>query len=136
MPYDLALDLATGDLVFGPQRDLQGASGDGLTKQRIFIRCKIPQGTFAFDEDGNLGSQLFQIHSYPTDRQLREAPTLVQQALEPMEDIEVGEVDASVNDAGQLIISIKYNDVPASDDETEEFPPDETPEFTTDLTID
>jgi hypothetical protein len=134
--WDLALDGATGDFIFGPNHDLLGSSGNELTEQRILVRTKIPRGSFTYDADGTLGSQLHAIMSYPSARQLNEAPAIVQQALNEMDDIQITSVDVEEDAKRRLIISVSYSPVPANDSETDLFEDEDIPEFTTDLTLD
>lgn len=132
--WDLAIDGETGDLIFSPHLDLLGAAGPNLTQQRILTRCKIPRGTFTYDVDGTLGSRLHTISSSATSRQVREAPALVEEALEPMTDIRVNDVDVSVDENNRLVVSVKYSNVVGSD-ETEDAVVDTTPDYDARVTI-
>lgn len=117
MPWDLALDGESGDILFGPTHDLLGATGDGLTKQRILLRCRIPRGTWQYDETGTLGSSLTTISSAPSAAQVAQAPALVREALEPMDDISVGDVQVSTDDQNRLIVMLNYTTVADPDEE-------------------
>lgn len=106
--WDLALDLESCDLIFGPHTDLLNAAGDVVTRQRMLVRCKVPRGTWVYDEDGTLGSRLYQISGRPSGQQINQAPTLVEEALEPMDDIHVGLVRAGVTDDNRLLLAVNY----------------------------
>lgn len=133
MAYDLALD-GTGDLLFTGIHDLQGATGDVLTQQRILLRCKIPRGGWAYDEDGTLGSRLATISRSPSAKQLQEAPSLVMEALEPMDDISVQDVQVATDDDGRLVISVAYTNVSA-EEEAVQSPDDTMPTIDAIMTI-
>lgn len=117
MPWDIALDGESGDLLFSPTHDLLGTTGDGLTKQRILLRCKIPRGGWQYDEDGTLGSNLHLITRAPSAAQLAEAPSLVQEALEPMDDISVEDVQVSTDENNRLVVAVTYTNVVVDDEE-------------------
>jgi hypothetical protein len=107
--FDLKID-ANGDLVFGGNLDLMGAVGDQVPEQRVIVRLKIPKGTWIYDLEGTLGSQLREIirnaRSYTADR----ARTYVMDALAPASDIAVSEVQITPNESGssvQVIVSFR-----------------------------
>jgi hypothetical protein len=91
MPFDLAIS-EKGDLVVAGNRDLQGTSGNPLVEQRIRLRLQIPRGSWLYDEDKTLGSLAHQIMKSRPDRAY-DLPSIVQEALRPMEDITVHEVE-------------------------------------------
>lgn len=132
--FDLAIDLESCDLIFGPHTDLLGASGDVVTRQRILTRCKIPRGTWVYDEDGTIGSRLLQISGRPSGQQLAQAPALVEEALEPMQDIQVGSVQASITDDNKLAVFVNYQPVGGAP-EDESVTTELTPEFDVTLTL-
>lgn len=109
--FDLAIDLESCDLMFGPHTDLLGASGDVVTRQRILARCKIPRGSWVYDETGTLGSRLYQISGHPTGQQLSQSPSLVQEALEPMQDIRVGQIVPKVTQDNHLAVFVGYQPI-------------------------
>src|SRR3954469_22991398 len=117
MPWDFALDGDTGDILFGPTHDLLGTTGDGLTRQRILLRCKIPRGGWQYDDDGSLGSRLNLITNAPSARQVVEAPALVREALEPMDDIAIDDVQVSTDENNRLLVSVSYRNVDVENDE-------------------
>lgn len=88
MPFDLALDL-NGDLMFGSNRDLLGASGDALTAQRIKVRLKVPRGEWVLDSDGTLGSRLELVLRRDPNKAAAEIPIFVDEALNTMDDVEI-----------------------------------------------
>jgi hypothetical protein len=132
--WDLALDGESGDILFSPTRDLLGATGDGLTRQRILLRCKIPRGSWQYDDDKTLGSRLNTISRFPSSRQINEAPGIVREALEPMDDIVLNDVQVSTTDKNQLLVAVNYSVVDEIDDDSG---PDTSGlvEFSTEVTI-
>jgi hypothetical protein len=100
--FDLKLD-TNGDLVFGGNLDLLGATGDQIYEQRVIVRLKIPRGLWVYDINGTLGSQLREIirnaRSYSADR----ARTYVMDALSPAGDISVREVEITPNESGTRV---------------------------------
>lgn len=109
--YDLEIDGTTGDLVFAPSRDLAGVSGSALTKQRILIRCKVPRATWLYDSDGTFGSDLYKISNAPGPSQLAQAPALVHEALMPMDDIKIDDVQVGIDSENRLSINVLFSDV-------------------------
>ena len=106
--FDLAID-PNGDLVFAGNLDLQGATGDQVAEQRVIIRLKIPRGSWIYDIDGTLGSQLREIirnaRSYSVDR----ARTYVMDALKDAGDIAVSDVEITPNANGsQVDIAVSF----------------------------
>jgi phage gp46-like protein len=116
MSWDLALDGDSGDVIFSPTLDLLGATGDGLTKQRILLRCKIPRGSWVYDEDKTLGSRLYQISSTPSAQQIVQAPALVREALEPMEDIAIVGVEATFDENNQIAVVVDFTPILSEDE--------------------
>lgn len=116
MSWDLALDGDTGDLLFSPTLDLLGSTGDGLTKQRILIRCKVPRGAWEYDPDGTLGSRLQTVSRAPSPAQLAAAPGLVREALEPMDDIHIDDVQVSIDENNRLVVEVAYTPLPVVDE--------------------
>lgn len=116
MSWDLALDGDSGDVIFSPTLDLLGSTGDGLTKQRILLRCKIPRGSWMYDEDKTLGSRLSEISSAPSALQIVQAPALVREALEPMDDIALVNVEATFDENSQIVVAVDYTPVIGEDE--------------------
>lgn len=99
MPLDLAIDYNNGDLVIAPNKDIDVRTGLATIEQRIRVRLRIFQGEWELDPtNGSLGSTLHDAARLPTWRAVQEIPLLVKEALEPMEDIDVREVEAFVDD--------------------------------------
>lgn len=115
--FDLAQDLRTGDLMFGPSRDLLAAVDDRVIKQRIRARLVIPRGTWLYDDDSTLGSMLYVTTSYLPERALREIPALARDALSFMPDIRVTDVAVrqNVDDATKIEIQISYQPITIND---------------------
>lgn len=114
--WDLALEGESGDLIFGPARDLLGATGDGLTRQRILIRCRVPRGAWEYDESGELGSKLATISRSPGPMQLADAPAMVREALAPMQDITIDDVQASLDENNRIRVAVSYSPVLTADE--------------------
>lgn len=94
MAWDIAIDLVTGDLVWTGINDFASRDGSALDKQRIHARLFIERGEFIYDPtNGALGSRLLDILRLPRQRALNEADLYVREALEPMDDIEVVNVN-------------------------------------------
>lgn len=127
--WDIAVDGATGDWVFGPSRDLLGVTGVQLNEQRIAIRCRVPRGSFA--PIPQLGSRLRSLLSLTSERQIRDAPTLIDEALEGM-DIEIKDVVVTMN-GRQLVCDIMYSPVAPAVGELQAAP--FVPEFSTRVTV-
>lgn len=100
MSWDFRLDRETGDWVFDGNRDMMGVDSDELIRQRIYIRMRIPRGSFIYDTEKVLGSRAYSALRFSTERNLRDLPTIVEEALEGMDDISVTsiEVEADEND--------------------------------------
>lgn len=109
MPWDVALDLKTGDWKFAVNRDIEGVDDQFLDRQRISIRLRVPRGGFHYIPQ--LGSLLHEMLRYTEPRAMREIPTIVQSALERMFDIsilEVKVVPASENPEGVMSVIVSY----------------------------
>lgn len=91
MAFDLALS-EHNDLIFAANRDLLGVGGVELVEQRIKLRIKMERGSWVYDINQDLGSNVHRALGKVYDLAASEIPTWVRQALEPMEDIQVHEV--------------------------------------------
>jgi hypothetical protein len=129
MAYDFALDPATGDFLFGPTRDVIGVTGPELDSQRISIRCKIPRGTFVYDEEGTLGSFLHLIPRNPPSSQLGLAENYVREALEDADGISVEDVSVSADSYGMLNADIKFIQTGSLDGDLDTDFESDLPEF-------
>lgn len=121
--YDMALD-TTGDWLFGPYRDLQGVTGPQLDVQRMMIRCKIPRGTFVYDESGTLGSELHEVLRMGAGGALPAVEAFVNDALEGMEGVVINGVDVKFGSNNrQVIVTVNYVHLPDADESAlGEFP--------------
>lgn len=107
--FDLKMNYQTGDLVIGPDNDLVGISGHQMAWHRAHIRLIIQKGKWMLDPtDGELGSRLPTLLRAGEDVGLAEAGLLVREALEPMDDIELVQVDVVRNqiDARKLDVKV------------------------------
>src|SRR5450759_461426 len=97
MAVDLAIDPATGDLLFGPNLDFQTVTEDAVTAQRARVRLRIEQGWLNDPSGGLLGSRLRAALHLPRSRLLLETSAFIEEALAPMDDIEI--VSVTVNES-------------------------------------
>lgn len=126
MAWDMQLEGATGDLVFSPARDFAGVSGEEILRQRISIRCKIPRGTYLYDETGQLGSTLHLIPRSPSAGQVQGAEAAVLEALAPMSDeINIISVDVMKTEDNKLQVDVNFTPVLSDPDvPIYDIPPD------------
>jgi hypothetical protein len=131
MAVDLAFNFKVGDLAVAPNKDLDRKTGADLVEQRIRVRLKIVQGSWLLDPTGgSLGSRLVDALRLPMFRAETEIPLIVQEALEPMDDISVTNVVATPNkdDSSSVDLTIYYSILDDSGQTTEE-------QLTTSVTI-
>lgn len=92
MSWDTAIS-EHGDLIFGANRDLAGISGIDLIEQRIKLRLKIHRGSWVYDTDGTLGSNLQRVIGMSPGDAHSAVGAFVREALRPMADeISIDEV--------------------------------------------
>lgn len=111
MSVDLALDRSTGDLAASPSNDLLLVSGIDVVRQRIRTRLKIQLGTWTINDDTEqIGSTLDALLRLPVFRVIDELPLVVKEALAPMSDIRVIEVDVAPdpNDPKAVGFTVSY----------------------------
>ena len=107
MAFDLAIS-SLGDLIISGYRDLMGKSGQALIEQRMIIRLKIPRGSWVYDDDGSLGSQLYTLTSMTPTQAQAVAPAMVREALREMTEISVDDVRISF-DVRSMTIIVYYH---------------------------
>jgi len=83
--WDLAIS-SHGDLIFAPGKDLEYVEGTQLINQRIINRLRIKRGSWIFNRDSSLGSDLDSTMGRPQEQQLANIPHLISEALIPMEE--------------------------------------------------
>lgn len=111
MAWDLAIS-ENGDLIISGHRDLLGRSGQDLIEQRIRLRLSIRRGSWIYDTDGTLGSNLFQLINMPPDRAQQAARAFVNEALRGMNEIVVDDVDVTYDSHSvTLIVNYRMKDV-------------------------
>jgi hypothetical protein len=107
MPWDLAIS-DHGDLIFAPGKDLSYVDGVQLMNQRIINRLRIRRGSWIFNRDSSLGSDLDSVMGRPQEQQLENIPHLIQEALTPMEDeIDVHDIQVTPATRGVTVL-IEY----------------------------
>jgi hypothetical protein len=95
---DLAIDRETGDLLVSASNDIELVTGVAETQQRISLRLRVQKGSWLLDPSGGeLGSTLVSLTRTKIEQALASIPLLVREALAPMEDIRVEDVDASID---------------------------------------
>lgn len=114
MPLDLAIDPNTRDLVIAPHGDIAVRTGGEVVKQRITNRLRIVAGEWHLDPtNGTLGSRMRELMRMPAFQVVTDAPRVIREALEPMDDVIVHDVQVAIdpNDQRRLAISLKYAEV-------------------------
>lgn len=107
MSWDIAFS-PVGDIVLAADGDLAGISGIDLVQQRMMLRLKITRGSWTYDEDGSLGSQLSRLTSMSTQAALAQVDANVREALRDMTEIEVGEIEITDNGRA-LVLLVNYS---------------------------
>lgn len=110
MTWDIRQDPTTGDWVYTGHRDLMHSDGEDHIYQRIVTRLKIPRGEYIYDASGTLGSDLPEATRGLMDKTLPEVPTIIQEALAPMSDIRVNNIQLNMmeDDPSAIRASISY----------------------------
>lgn len=129
MARDLALDFVRHDLMVAPNKDIEMRQGQATIEQRIRVRLMVIAGAWELDPtQGQLGSHLYDATRLPLWRAEQEIPLLTKEALAPMTDIRVNEVQVQPdpNDSSALTLTIFYvfrddEEFGASDVQTTEF---------------
>lgn len=107
---DLAINLNTGDLLFMPNRDLAVASGDQILRQRVHARLMIERPWALDPTDGALGSTLHTFLRTSSPDSADNLRAAVIEALSPIEEITVDNVDLVVSSGGRSVaITIQYH---------------------------
>lgn len=108
MSLDIATHPTTGDWLFSANRDMQVVKGSQVVQQRIRNRLKIVRGTWALDPtNGALGSRLDSILRIPRGRALQEIKLMVSEALSPMEDVEIIDIQTQEG-VRSITVNIDY----------------------------
>jgi phage baseplate assembly protein W len=103
MSWDLALS-EHGDLIFAANRDLAGISGIDLIEQRMRIRMVVHRGSWVYDTDQTLGSNLRRLIGMSPEQAASTAPALVREALRAMDEITVDDVNVQATDRDITLI--------------------------------
>lgn len=123
MPVDLAIDPNTRDLVISPRNDFSIRTGTEVVKQRINNRLTIVAGEWPLDpSDGHLGSHMKDLMRMPSMQVETDAPRVIREALEPMEDIIVHECDVTIdpNNKRRLVVALSYAIIEPDGSETDD----------------
>lgn len=118
MTWDIALDTKTGDWLFAPNLDFQSVEGELVVKQRVMTRIKIVRGAWPLDPtDGALGSRLEPALRIPIPRArlLRELPLMIEEALEPMDDVQVTNVSMVEEGTQSVNVTVEYEIIEEDD---------------------
>lgn len=107
MAVDLAIDYNSGDLLVAPNKDIATRTGASTVEQRIRVRLRVIQGEWILDPTGGtLGSRLREAMRLPVFRAVQEVPLLVREALLPMTDIDVTDVECVSDDTDSTAVAI------------------------------
>lgn len=98
MAWDIAFHPGTGDWLFNARRDFTSVSGPDQIEQRIHTRIRIHLGEWIYDKKRTLGSQLNSALRMPRNRVLGEIPLMLQQALAPMQDVDILSIEVEEPD--------------------------------------
>ena len=105
-----------GDLVFAGNHDLETVEGTQVINQRIITRLRIRRGSWIFNRDSSLGSDLDSAMGRPQSQQLENFPTIIANALAPMEDeIDIQDIQIVPETRGVtavIVYSLVAPDVP------------------------
>jgi hypothetical protein len=110
MAFDIAVDFKRGgDLVFTPNLDYQGVRGEQVVAQRIMLRLMVERGWIGDPTDA-LGSRLRDALHLPRERALQELRLYVEEALAPMNDVTIMdvEIEQDENDARSVRVILSY----------------------------
>lgn len=111
---DIAIDFRTGDLKLSAHRDFAGISGPDEVVQRIHVRLMIERGGWLYDPtDGQLGSRLQGTTNMLPGRALGEVDLLIREALQPMNDIAIVDIETLIDpdNERQIVAHITYRQV-------------------------
>ena len=106
MAWDLALD-EHGDMMIGGHRDLLGRSGRDLIEQRMRIRLMVRRGSWLYDTDKTLGSNLWRLVGMSEDNASASARAYVIEALRGMDEINIDDVQVKT-DSHSIVIVVLY----------------------------
>jgi hypothetical protein len=113
MAWDLALN--NGDLIFGSNNDLAGISGSDQIEQRMKLRLMLHRGSWVYDTSETLGSYLYRLIGQRPENAASAAPAFVREALRPMNEIQVDDIQVSFIDTAIRLVVV-YRIVVTADD--------------------
>lgn len=117
MSWDLAIT-QDGDLLMDGNGSLQGKSGTGLIEQRMMIRLKLHRGSWMYDTEDNLGSQLYTLVGKAPASVASMALAYVREALRSMNEISVDNVHIQPG-VRSISILVDYHVVDDTDTSTD-----------------
>lgn len=91
MAWDIGIS-EHGDIVMTGHRDIGGKSGIDLIEQRMLLRLRITRGSWVFDDNDTLGSNLSHLSGLAPEKAAAIAPAYVQEALRTMDEIIVEDI--------------------------------------------
>lgn len=107
--WDLAIS-PHGDLIFSAGRDWLFVDGEQLMNQRIVNRLRIKRGSWIFNRDSSLGSDLDSVVGRSMEQQLENIPHLISDALDPIRDeIELHDVAVTTDELGGVVAILSYS---------------------------
>ena len=126
MATDLAID-NNGDVVFAGNRDLMLVTNEEQIEQRIRMRLLLPQGTYTYDSDEFLGSDIsgpdlstILRRTSIDNRVIDDLSLRVQEALAPIEEIQVSDVQIETSENGRVLeVTVVYRMTPELVEEME-----------------
>lgn len=117
MSWDLAIT-QDGDLLMDGNGALQGKSGTGLIEQRMMLRLKLHRGSWMYDLEDTLGSQLYTLVGKPPASVSSMALAYVREALRSMTEISVDNVHIQPG-VRSISILVDYHVVDDTDTSTD-----------------
>lgn len=113
MSFDLAIS-DHGDLIVTGHHDLAGKSGTDLIEQRMMIRLKLMRGSWIYDDDKTLGSDLHNLTGVPLDKAAATIPAYAREALRAIDDISIQDIQVTISGHNAiLVVFYRVSDVNA-----------------------
>lgn len=123
MSFDIALSHEY-DLVFSASGDLAGVDATNLIVQRIKLRLRIERGSWVLDDE--IGSIMTSSLARITSENFSTVDAIIRDALRPMTDIQIDEIQLTQVSATQLQAKIMFTELGDTDQPTVDAGSDET----------